>query len=58
MKKLTHEQIIRSKAIYHKHAARYKANGYPIRRALRMMAYTSLLTQTIAKAGERCEETR
>lgn len=53
MKKRTHEQIMTSKAIYRKHAERHKANDYPYHRCKRMMAYTSLLTQAVAKAGER-----
>ncbi|WP_313469515.1 hypothetical protein [Lysinibacillus sp.] len=53
MKRRTHEQIMASKAIYRKHAERYKANGYPEHRAKRMMAYTSLITKAIALKGVR-----
>ena len=48
MKKRTFEQIMSSKAIYRKHAARHKANDYPYYRCKRMLLYTSLLTKVIA----------
>jgi len=47
LKKRTFEQIMRSKAIYRKHAERYKSAGFPEHRVKRMMAYTSLLTKAI-----------
>lgn len=47
MKKRTHEQIMQSKAIYRKHAERYKANNYPEHRARRMLAYTAHLNKAI-----------
>ena len=53
MKERTREQLAQSKAIYRKHAERYKSNGYPYSRSKRMMAYTAALTKAIAKAGER-----
>lgn len=53
MKKRTFIQVMDNKAIYRKHAERYKANDYPEQRAKRMMVYTSLLTKAIAVAGSR-----
>ncbi|WP_193768907.1 hypothetical protein [Metasolibacillus meyeri] len=53
MKKRNFNQLMTSKAIYRKHAARHKANDYPSGRCKRMMAYTSLLTKAIAKTSER-----
>lgn len=53
MKKRTFKQLMESKAIYKKHAERYKLAGYPLNRSKRMMCYTSLLTRAIARAGER-----
>lgn len=53
MKKRTLEQLKMSKAIYHKHATRYKANEYPLHRCMRMMAYTALVTKAIAIANSR-----
>ncbi|WP_256376313.1 hypothetical protein [Solibacillus sp. R5-41] len=41
MKKRTLQQIQVSKALYRKHAQRYKSNDFPLHRALRMMAYTA-----------------
>lgn len=48
MKKRTFEQVMRSKAIYRKHAERYKTARYPEHRINRMMAYTALLIKAIA----------
>lgn len=53
MKKRSWEQIKASKAIHRKHAERYKANDYPEHRTKRMMAYTSLITNVIARMGGR-----
>lgn len=53
MKKRTHEQLMESKAIYRKHAQRYKDNDYQLHRVKRMMAYTSLLTKAIANKGRK-----
>lgn len=51
MKKRSWQQIKASKAIHRKHAERYKANDYPEHRTKRMMAYTSLITNVIARMG-------
>ncbi|MGE7694696.1 hypothetical protein ACQKNC_11330 [Lysinibacillus sp. NPDC094177] len=53
MKKRTLTQVMAHKAIYRKHATAYKLNDYPVHRAKRMMAYTSLLTRAIALTGSR-----
>lgn len=53
MKKRTFEQLKISKAIYRKHAARHKANGYPLHRCIRIMAYTALITKAVAIASVR-----
>jgi len=61
MKQRTLDQIMRSKAIYRKHAGRYKLANYPEDRAKRMMVYTALLTRAInnvnlnVKVGENHE---
>ena len=52
MKTRTKEQIMESKAIYAKHAERYKAmnDEQQDRRARRMLAYTSVLTKAVSVA--------
>lgn len=53
MRKRTHEQLIASRAIYRKHAERYKAANYPEHRARRMLAYTAHLNKAIANRFKR-----
>lgn len=52
-KRRTREQIMQSKAIYRKHAERYKANDYPEHRAKRMLAYTAALNKAITLISKR-----
>lgn len=49
----THSEMNASKAIYRKHADRYKSAGYPVHRAKRMLLYTSLITKATLVAMKR-----
>lgn len=52
-RKRTYEEMMRSKEIYKKHALKNKAEGYPEKRAKRMLAYSACLTRAIAEHGSR-----